>query len=354
MKKSLSIAVFVASLIIFVSMNVPVLADTSKTVFFIEDGISNPYVTQSELVRDFLIEHNIVLTTKDTLNVSYTDILEIGTKIELNRGFYISVEVDGVTDRYKIRAGTQVGFFLAEYEEENKKDYYFTGDLSSYLKPGDYITLTEYSYEDIIEEVDISFETETRESADMLQGEETVEQEGANGQRVIKTKIKYLHGEEVSREVVSNEIKAPAINKIVIMGTAQPSPTPTPSPRTTVEKKSGIHAIEIRPDGLPEPGEEGFTYKNVLTMTATAYSPGDGFTPSHGRTASGRYVEPGIVAVDPNVIPLGTRLYVVGYGYALAADTGGAIKGNKIDLYIASIAECLQFGRRTVTVYVLD
>ena len=89
-------------------------------------------------------------------------------------------------------------------------------------------------------------------------------------------------------------------------------------------------------------------------MTATAYSAfkkGGGY----GTTASGRQARYGVVAVDPKVIPLGTNLYVEGYGYAVAADTGGAIKGNKIDLcFEKSNSELMKFGRQTVTVYILD
>jgi 3D (Asp-Asp-Asp) domain-containing protein len=68
----------------------------------------------------------------------------------------------------------------------------------------------------------------------------------------------------------------------------------------------------------------------------------------------------GYVAVDPKVIPLGSKLYIttpsgnIVYGMAVAADTGGAIKGNKIDLYYNTYSECVQFGRRTCTVYVLS
>jgi len=65
-------------------------------------------------------------------------------------------------------------------------------------------------------------------------------------------------------------------------------------------------------------------------------------------------VEHGIVAVDPTVIPLGTRLYVEGYGFALAADTGSAIRGYKIDLFMEYIGDARQFGRRDVTVFILE
>lgn len=93
-------------------------------------------------------------------------------------------------------------------------------------------------------------------------------------------------------------------------------------------------------------------YSAVYNMEATAYLPTDGG--GNGITASGMVARRGVVAVDTDVIPLGTRLYIPGYGEAIAADTGGAIYGERIDLCMESYGEAMQFGRRDVTVYVLD
>ena len=71
-----------------------------------------------------------------------------------------------------------------------------------------------------------------------------------------------------------------------------------------------------------------------------------------GRTASGLPVGVGVIAVDPTVIPLGTRVFVPGYGPAVAADVGSAIKGNIIDLWMPSTAAARAWGRRTVTITV--
>jgi 3D (Asp-Asp-Asp) domain-containing protein len=71
-----------------------------------------------------------------------------------------------------------------------------------------------------------------------------------------------------------------------------------------------------------------------------------------GKTASGVPVRKGVVAVDPRLIPLGTRLYVPGYGPGLAADVGTAIKGRIIDLWFPSTAQARNWGRRTVTITV--
>ena len=94
------------------------------------------------------------------------------------------------------------------------------------------------------------------------------------------------------------------------------------------------------------------TYAACIPMEASAYLPTDGN--GAGITATGAVAQRGIVAVDPDVIPLGTRVYIPGYGTAVAADTGGAIRGNKIDLCMESYGEAINFGRRSVEVYILN
>ncbi|OEH84749.1 hypothetical protein BHU72_07910 [Desulfuribacillus stibiiarsenatis] len=92
-------------------------------------------------------------------------------------------------------------------------------------------------------------------------------------------------------------------------------------------------------------------YTKQLTMQATAFNSSE--TKLSNVTYTGLTTRVGVVAVDRSVIPLGTHLYVEGYGYAVAADIGGAVKGNKIDLYTATLREARTFGRQNVTVYVL-
>lgn len=99
------------------------------------------------------------------------------------------------------------------------------------------------------------------------------------------------------------------------------------------------------------PTNSSGSYISTYSMTATAYTGGTytamGLRPVRDPNGLSS------VAVDPNVIPLGSKVYVEGYGYAIASDTGGAIKGNKIDLYMNSVQECFAFGRRTVTVHLV-
>ncbi len=115
-------------------------------------------------------------------------------------------------------------------------------------------------------------------------------------------------------------------------------------------EKLKILIAKAEQDSQPASGT-GDTYKATYTMTATAYA---------GGTLTAMGLKPvrdpdglSTIAVDPTVIPLGTKVYIPGYGYAIASDTGGKIKGNIIDLYMNSIAECLIWGRRPVTLHII-
>lgn len=132
-------------------------------------------------------------------------------------------------------------------------------------------------------------------------------------------------GVETSREVLSEETLQESSNTVVLRGT-HGSPT------------------------------RGGDWRRPLVMEATAYDPGPKSCGkwASGYTATGAKAEKGIVAVDDRVIPMGTRMYIPGYGFALAADRGSAIKGMRIDLCYPTYAEAIQFGRRKVKVYLLD
>lgn len=99
-----------------------------------------------------------------------------------------------------------------------------------------------------------------------------------------------------------------------------------------------------RQDGAP-------AYRYAIAMVATAYTRYDEGCGDY--TYRGTYLRKGLVAVDPDVIPLGTKLYIPGYGHAIADDIGGAIQGNRIDLAMDTLNEAYNFGIRNVTVYIL-
>lgn len=121
------------------------------------------------------------------------------------------------------------------------------------------------------------------------------------------------------------------------------SSTSTTSPSTTSSSTSTTVAPAPEVEAVEEVVLEG---RDLGTFSATCYS-------LRGRTASGAPAGPGSIAVDPRIIPLGTVLEVEGYGRGVAADTGGAIKGRRLDVWMSSVDACREWGRRTVVVSVV-
>ncbi len=184
----------------------------------------------------------------------------------------------------------------------------------------------------------IPFSTIIEESSELYEGEEELLAEGKDGAIETICLEEYLNGKLIDKTYcIEYSIIRPE-NRVVKVGTKQ----------KVAESKGDLN------------------YSSSMIMSATAYdlsfestgkNPGD---KGYGITYSGTQAGPGTVAVDPNVIPLGTKLYVESldgsedYGYAVAEDTGGAIKGNKIDLFIGDSKEVKKFGIKEVKVYILN
>lgn len=171
-------------------------------------------------------------------------------------------------------------------------------------------------------EVPIPAEAVT-EYTDQLPVGETETTPGTEGVCRYLEEVGYRNDQEMFRQVVSKQIIRQPTPTVTRIGTGEAAPVLSP----------------VR----------------TLVCSATAYS-----CEGIGYTASGTVARVGAVSVDPSVIPLGSRLYIVSndglydYGYCVAEDTGGAIIGNTVDLYFDTLEECYAFGRREVTVYILE
>jgi len=122
----------------------------------------------------------------------------------------------------------------------------------------------------------------------------------------------------------------------------------------TIDKQEEITYNEVKNKTKPETNFNIEENDNYIIMIATAYTKSIEEGTHKGITRSGTQVSRGTVAIDPRVIPLGTKIYVEGYGHAECLDTGGDIKHNRIDLYMDSKEECFEFGRREVKVWIID
>lgn len=177
---------------------------------------------------------------------------------------------------------------------------------------------------------------------------ESVIQPGHDGVYSEVYEIIYQDGIEVGRHLIDVTDTKP-VTAVIEKGTIANFANNDDPVASIVTNEDGSGVITL------ENGET-ITFNEKRTMKATAYNSDEpGLT---NRTATGTTTRVGVVAVDRKVIPLGTKLYIVSddgycvYGFAVAEDTG--VRGNRVDLYMNSIEECLQFGVRNCTVYILD
>ena len=178
------------------------------------------------------------------------------------------------------------------------------------------------------------------------EGVEQVLTEGTDGELLCRAEVTYRNGLETNRTLLSRKVTRPPVAEVVAVGTGEALPEP----------ESG--AMPVIADGyITLPTGEVLTYTGTATVRATAYTHTDAGCDLI--TSTGTTVRWGTVAVDPRYIPYGTRMFIMAsngsyiYGIAVAEDCGGDIKGDRMDLYMPTYEQCMEFGRRVCTLYFL-
>ena len=185
-----------------------------------------------------------------------------------------------------------------------------------------------------------------RSTPDLPKGQERVARKGVDGQHTAIYEQTWVSGQLVTSQYVE-EITSTSVDEIVEQGTAV----------TSVDADDKVVNVTTNADGsgyLTFASGGTMKFSKAVQVTATAYTAGyDGVDHT---TATGTFVHKGVAAVDKRVFPLGSDLYVMAkgmeYGLTKAEDTG--MKGQKIDLYLESYQQCIQFGRRSATIYLLE
>lgn len=197
----------------------------------------------------------------------------------------------------------------------------------------------------------VSCETVYYEDATLPEGTEQVLVEGRDGEELVTAQVTYKNGEETSRVELSRKITVQPVDTVIAVGTAK---TETEAETLSDENPD----MPVIGDGIITTSTgEVLTYTKVMKMVATGYNKSN--EGCDDWTATGTLARVGAIAVDPTVIPYGTRMFIISddgayvYGIATAEDCGGGIKNNRIDLYFDTNAECFQFGVRDCTVYIL-
>ncbi|MCM8710716.1 3D domain-containing protein [Clostridium sp. SYSU_GA19001] len=322
-----------------------------KTVIVSIDGKETKINTYKNTFQDVLKENNIVLGPKDKTIPSLDTVLKKNDRIDIKKAVNIIVTVDGKNLEIQTAEDTVDKMFKAEGINIDNNDKVMPGkDIP--IQEGLKLTVTRVESKIIEETQPIQFSTKLTNDTKLEKGKRKVLQEGQTGEKVIATNVVYEDGNEVSRTVINETVTKAPVAKVIAVGTYV-----APKVTKLVASRGGSGLSTIASISNTQ-------IKTSFTVRSTAYTadykstgkrPGD---PGFGRTATGTRARRDIsgystVAVDPRVIPYGTKMYIEGYGYAIAEDTGGAIKGNKIDVFFNSNAECMQWGVRTVTVHIL-
>lgn len=335
------IVAVIMSVIIFCLLTGAVIDEKTKKVTlvtvdaFIDNEKTRELTTRQDLVGEFLKENNVEVGEFDRVNMLLEDELSDGASVVVRKGRMFTLNIDGhieiITTTHKTikeafdEAGVTVG---ATDIVVPALDSEVVHDME--------ISVTRVSHEKITEDVEIPFTTKEVSDSSLEKGKKKVKVKGETGTKRIVYSVTTTDGVETERVVLSEDVIKEPVEQVVRVGT---------KPKSKAKKSVVTNAGTT------------LDYSKKLTVTATAYTAAPG-----KRTASGRVAQYGVIAVDPKVIPLGTKLYVEStddgkswqYGYCVAGDTGGAIKGNKIDLYFNSRNECLQFGRKSAILYVLE
>ncbi len=241
----------------------------------------------------------------------------------------VTVYVDNKFIELRTNKAT-IGKLIDSMKINLSKDDIVRPSLETRLKQGMFIRVYRVAKTEFKEKKNIPYPTYHQYTPQLLLGKTIVKQQGKEGLKEITAQRISVDGMEIKDYIIEEKILTKPVSCLLVKGTRKYVPPPL------LEAKRGI--------------------KKVLNVVATAYSDSKiscgkwaGFL-----TAIGLKPKYGVIAVDPRVIPLRSKLYVEGYGYGIAGDTGSAIKGNRIDLCFDTHREAVRYGRKSVKVYILE
>lgn len=384
-KRFIAIISIVAASILFYGFTPSADEESPLTSVTIVDGENYFEVeTKGQTVGDALCVADITLGENDSVSKDLGAEIKDGETITVNRGKLIFLNTSGTTFEIRTNAATvgdaliSDGFQVGKYDE-------VVPDVNTPTADGMTVSVTRVYVEvyEVNEEIPFTEKTITNDEKEA--GYKNVIQEGKPGTLVRTFKKVSKDGAGVTATLIGESVASQPVEQIIEIGTKQVSePAQPPAGTNTGANLSVTLTPGKTADGVPfaaiptmaqnntkttTSGNTAvtaygtFTFSKVINAKATAY---EGSSASNGKwagkTATGRAPVFGVVAVDPSVIPLNSKLYIESsdggkswiYGFAVAGDTGGAIKGNKIDLCYNTLDQCYQFGRRDAVVYVLN
>ncbi|WP_413364237.1 ubiquitin-like domain-containing protein [Lysinibacillus sp. 3P01SB] len=305
--------------------------EQAKEIIISVDGNQSSIWTTEKRVKNILEEANIEVAEHDEISLSLDTEVGADHKIDIQKAFQLTL-VDGLEERQVWSTSTTVanflkqqGITLGEYDRIGKS-------MEEVITPDDRIAVVRVEkVTDVVEE-SIDFAIEKKTDSSLLKGKEKVVTTGKKGTVERTFEVVKENGQVVSKTLQKENVVKKPTKQVVAVGT-----------------KVITASVSRNNSAAPSNGKEFY-------VTATAYTAN--CSGCSGVTATGLNLKANpsskVIAVDPSVIPLGSKVWVEGYGYAIAADTGGAIKGNKIDVFISSKSQAASWGRKKVRIKVLN
>lgn len=270
------------------------------------------FTTKEYTVEEFLQDEKIAFCEEDYISMPLTTYIYDGMEIQIDHATDFKVTADGKTKKYKTLDNT-VQEALDDAGIKLRDRDIVTPSLDAFMTQDIHIVVQRVEVKQEVVEEAIPFQTVTRNDSSLKEGTTKVATQGQEGKDQVTYEVTYIDGVEASRTEIARQSVTAAVDEVIAKGTR----------------------IDYN----------GKTYSRKLVVKAYAYTGG-------GRTAMGTRARVGEIAVDRSVIPLGTNVYIEGVGARRAEDTGGNIKGNTIDIYMDSEAECRRWGVRYVTIYI--
>lgn len=317
-------------LILFVAAIISITYSVmKKTVTVVVDGKETQYTTFKTSVGELLESNNIALDSKDKIEPGIDSKLVEHGRINIKKAVNVKVSFDGEVKDIKSTEDTVESMLKAEGIEFKPEDK-ISPKREESIKDGMEISITRVDTKMITEKVVIGFKEVVKMDPRLPNTKRNVAQEGREGEKKLTVSIVYENGKEVSRRIVDETITKQPMDRIIVAG--------------------GYPSMPVSRGGDVMP------YAKIVKVKATAYWAVNGVGKTY--TASGRKAVRNpdgysTIAVDRSVFPFGTKLFVEGYGFAVAAETGTAIIGDKIDVFFDTYKEACDWGVKYVNVYVL-
>ncbi|MBE0446865.1 MAG: DUF348 domain-containing protein [Actinobacteria bacterium] len=323
--------ILLALIMVFVLVD---LVYCEAKVTLVVDGEKRVIKTRARTVADVLKENGVTVKAFDEVTPDPSKRIKEGMTVDVEHAVPVIVKINKEKITMMSNADT-VGEVLKDIGLRLKPADKVQPNRDEKLTAGMVVEVALSTREYEITKIPVPYKTVRKKDPNLNYGKRRVVTQGKQGLLMRIVEVVFEGDQPIRRQVKMEGVISPPLAKVVAVGTKR---------KFALLGESSVTASR---------GEIRAQVGKVMIMHASAYSPNSG--PGVGsRTATGMRAQKGVVAVDPRVIPLGTRLYIEGYGDAIAADVGTSVKGNRIDLCYNTPEECFRFGRRTVKVTILE